>query len=98
MELNSWRITNYEGSITGQCYIDPSKAVVFYATDNTVCMTENGAALKKTITFTGIEKFVKLPTQNSSENDRNSFGNGIAYDKINSNLYGVNTVKEINVP
>lgn len=73
-----WKITNYEGSIGNTCIIDPARPIIFYSTANTAYMTENANTLKKTLTFTGTDGYDQ------------SFGHGIAYDKVNGNLYGVN--------
>lgn len=75
---NEWTFTSYEGALNGVCYIDPSKSLIFYSTANNVYMTEDGTSLKKILTFP------------QNRNYDPSFGYGIAYDKINSNLYGVN--------
>ncbi|MBF0715207.1 SpaA isopeptide-forming pilin-related protein [Gemelliphila palaticanis] len=75
---NEWTFTSYEGSLTGVCYVNPSKGLIFYSTANNVYMTENGDVLKKTLSFPQDGRYDP------------SFGHGVAYDRINGNLYGVN--------
>ncbi|SFE54646.1 SpaA isopeptide-forming pilin-related protein [Peptostreptococcus sp. D1] len=73
---NNWKISNYEGSMTGQCLIDPNKGLIWFSGENSAFMMENGVDIKKTINF---------PTHSDP-----TFGYGIAYDRTNGYLYGAN--------
>lgn len=75
---NQWRITNYEGSLTGVCSADPNDpAILWVATENGAYMLTNGQIISKTIIF---------PTNKGSA----TYGYGIAYDRNRGYLYGVN--------
>lgn len=75
---NQWKITNYEGSLTGVCSTDPSDpAILWVATENGAYMLKNGQTIAKTIIF---------PTNKGSA----TYGYGIAYDRTRGYLYGVN--------
>ncbi|HFR3770563.1 TPA: SpaA isopeptide-forming pilin-related protein [Streptococcus suis] len=75
---NQWRITNYEGSLTGVCSVDPNDpAILWVATENGAYLLKNGQTIAKTIIF---------PTNKGSA----TYGYGIAYDRTRGYLYGVN--------
>ncbi|HFI0646211.1 TPA: SpaA isopeptide-forming pilin-related protein [Streptococcus suis] len=75
---NQWKITNYEGSLTGVCSADPNDpAILWVATENGAYMLKNGQTIAKTIIF---------PTNKGSA----TYGYGIAYDRTRGYLYGVN--------
>lgn len=78
---NNWKISNYEGSMTGQCMIDPSKGVIWFSGENSAFMMENGVDIKKQINF---------PTYLDP-----TFGYGIAYDRTKGYLFGANRRGEL---
>ncbi|HFI0791871.1 TPA: SpaA isopeptide-forming pilin-related protein [Streptococcus suis] len=75
---NQWKITNYEGALTGVCSADPNDpAILWVATENGAYMLKNGQTIAKTIIF---------PTNKGSA----TYGYGIAHDRTRGYLYGVN--------
>ncbi|MDD7765582.1 MAG: SpaA isopeptide-forming pilin-related protein, partial [Peptoniphilaceae bacterium] len=78
---NNWKISNYEGSMTGQCIIDPNKGLIWFSGENSAYMMENGVDIKKTINF---------PTYLDP-----TFGYGIAYDRTKGYLFGANRRGEL---